>query len=37
MIARLMEILGGLLIKIGGQLQKRHASQSINTLRWAEK
>lgn len=32
MIARIRERLGGLLIKIGGQLQNRHVPQSTVTL-----
>jgi hypothetical protein len=36
LIARFLERLGGLLIKIGGQLQKRPAPQSTRTLGWAE-
>ena len=35
--AHLLERMGGLLIKIGGQLQERHAPQSTGTLGWVEK
>lgn len=35
-IARLMERLGGLMIRIGEQLQKRHATRSTGGLGWAE-